>query len=96
MTYTVDHRVYSYVLKCLYIDQVHLQVSGYVFYIYVRVCISCRYMYCTNQLVGTTDGHKLFNVEHTIIILSMAGHSPDFLGLTNSIGMQLIKIEYRW
>ena len=53
-------------------------------------------LYCTNQLVGTTDGHKLFNAEHTIIILSMAGHSPDFLGLTNSIGMQLIKIEYHW
>ena len=57
---------------------------------YVSVC-----MYCTNQSVGTIDGHKLFNAEHINIILSMAGFSPAFLGLTNSIGKQLIKIEYR-
>jgi len=51
-----------------------------------------------NQSLGTTDGHKLFNAEHAIIILSILGccRSPSFLGLTNSIGKQLIKIEYCW
>ena len=35
----IDHRVYSYICKCLYIDKVHLQVSGYVFYIIIRTCM---------------------------------------------------------
>ena len=53
-------------------------------------------VHCTNQSVGTIDGHKLFNAEHTNIILSMAGCYPTFLCLTNSIGKQPIKIEYHW
>ena len=77
-----------YICMQVYVD--HL-VSTYVCYIYKQVCtLSCKCMYYTNQLVGTTDGHKLFNAEHTNTILSMAGRSLDFLGLTNSIDMQLI------
>ena len=49
---------------------------------------------CTNdQLLGTTDLHKLFNAEQIIMILSIVALCPGTLGLTKSIGMQLMSME---